>query len=226
MCSEKDCHFPGVSTDISSMPMHSKDLQIISPDLKKETGNITEHSDPKSADAMRTYHTGATRDTDQGKLDFEGFTNPFVRLRFAEYMHRHRKQSDGQLRDGDNWQKGMPLGDYLQSLIRHVEELDRWYRRGEVRPKTSRDPQDEEDVACAILFNAAGFLLDRLRRREYAPTYGTRAAESFAIRPDSGLDNKEGSTVSGVADRKEDLPSSRNDQGRDGLPNHPSNWSS
>ena len=54
---------------------------------------------------IRKFETGATRDTDEGKLDFEGFFSPIVMERFAEYMNKHRRQSDGQLRDSDNWQK-------------------------------------------------------------------------------------------------------------------------
>ena len=59
---------------------------------------------------IRTFKTGATRDTDEGKLDFEGFFSPIVMEAFAEYMNRHRRQSDGQLRDSDNWQKGFGKG--------------------------------------------------------------------------------------------------------------------
>lgn len=59
---------------------------------------------------IRKFDTGATRDTDEDKLDFEGFFSPIVMERFAEYMNKHRKQSDGQLRDSDNWQKGFGEG--------------------------------------------------------------------------------------------------------------------
>jgi len=33
----------------------------------------------------RTFDTGATRDTSQDKLDFEGFLSPLVIKRFGEY---------------------------------------------------------------------------------------------------------------------------------------------
>ena len=73
---------------------------------------------------IRKFKTGATRDTDEGKLDFEGFFSPIVIQKYAEYMNRHRKQSDGQLRDSDNWQKGFGKGKkhfitVMKSWFRH-----------------------------------------------------------------------------------------------------------
>ena len=69
--------------------------------------------------AVRTFDTGATRDTDDGKLDYEGFISPLVLERFARYMHTHRLQPDGTLRDSDNWQKGIPRDQYIKSAWRH-----------------------------------------------------------------------------------------------------------
>jgi hypothetical protein len=39
--------------------------------------------------------TGATRNLDEDKLDYEGFLSPYVLRRFAAYMHEHRKTPDG-----------------------------------------------------------------------------------------------------------------------------------
>ena len=47
---------------------------------------------------MRKFETGATRDEEIGKYDFEGFLAPTVLVRFAEYMHKHRIQADGNIR--------------------------------------------------------------------------------------------------------------------------------
>ena len=41
---------------------------------------------------MRKFETGATRNLDDGKFDFDGFLSPLTLKRFAEYMHKHRKQ--------------------------------------------------------------------------------------------------------------------------------------
>src|SRR6267142_2513848 len=74
----------------------------------------------------RLFPTGATRDTDKTKLDYEGFLSPRVLKRYAEYMHecRLRNIPPGQeLRSSDNWQKGIPKDAYMKSLLRHVMEI-------------------------------------------------------------------------------------------------------
>ena len=105
---------------------------------------------------MRYFDTGATRDSDDGKLDFEGFFSPYAMYRFAEYMHQHRHQADGHLRASDNWQKGIPQEAYMKSLFRHFMEL--WLRW---RDKCD-DQQAFQDALCAILFNAQGLLHERV----------------------------------------------------------------
>ena len=103
---------------------------------------------------MRQFETGATRDDDTEKLDFEGFISPAAMLLFAQYMREHRVQADGSLRDSDNWQKGMPRRQYMKSLIRHVWELWRIWR---VVPEA----EDKlVELLCAILFNVQGFLFE------------------------------------------------------------------
>lgn len=101
----------------------------------------------------RTFETGATRDTNQGKLALEAFLSPEVLLEYAEYLNKHRHQSDGKLRAGDNWQKGIPLDVYIDSLIRHVFELWKNHRRGLV----------DRDVVSAVMFNAMGYMFELIR---------------------------------------------------------------
>jgi hypothetical protein len=108
---------------------------------------------------MRNFDTGATRDTDEGKLDYEGFLSPAVLKRYAEYMHKCRVQADGKLRDADNWQKGIPQEAYKKSLHRHY--MDQWlYFRGE----TIDD--DIEEVLCAIMFNVQGLMFELLKEKK------------------------------------------------------------
>ncbi len=109
---------------------------------------------------VRSFKTGATRDSDEGKHDLEGFLSPIVINRFAEYMTKHRKQSDGSLRDGDNWQKGMPKDQYMKSLLRHIHDM--WL---EHRGLEGRD--DLEESICAVLFNTQGYLHELLKERKY-----------------------------------------------------------
>jgi len=104
----------------------------------------------------RYFESGATRDTDVGKLDFEGFLSPLVLERYAEYMNKHRIQSDGNLRDSDNWQKGIPVSQYLKSLWRHFFAVWKGHRQGEI----------SEDDICGVLFNTMGMLHEILKNKE------------------------------------------------------------
>jgi hypothetical protein len=112
---------------------------------------------------MRKFATGATRDADDGKYDYEGFLSPFALERFAAYMHKHRKQSDGELRDSDNWQKGMSEDVYLKSLWRHMHAAWTIHRGGEVTEIRNGLPVDMEEAVCGVLFNAMGILHERCR---------------------------------------------------------------
>lgn len=109
---------------------------------------------------MRKFESGATRDTEKGKLDYEGFNSPLVELCFAQYMQEHRVQADGEIRDSDNWQKGIPFDAYMKSMHRHFVDL--WlHHRG--FGKLATEPHIEK-VLCAIRFNINGYLFEWLRR--------------------------------------------------------------
>lgn len=110
-------------------------------------------------DEVRQFETGATRDTDSGKLDYEAFFSPAVMERYAEFMHKNRFQRNGKLRDGDNWQKGIPRQAYMKSLIRHVMELWLLWRDND------SGGHCREEVLCAIMFNAMGNLFEILREK-------------------------------------------------------------
>jgi hypothetical protein len=108
---------------------------------------------------LRQFETGATRDTDDGKLKYEGFFSPLVLRRRAQYMHKHRLQSDGTLRDPDNWQKGMPFDVLVDSGFRHFMEW--WlYERGD------NNTEDIEEALCGLMFNAETYLHQLLNQGE------------------------------------------------------------
>jgi hypothetical protein len=109
---------------------------------------------------MRNFESGATRDSEEDKLDYEGFLSPLVLRRYAQYMHTHRKQADGSLRDSDNWQKGIPPKVYMKSLIRHTFDL--WH----LRRNLPADQDDFENLLCAIMFNSMGLLYESQRSGE------------------------------------------------------------
>jgi hypothetical protein len=108
---------------------------------------------------IRKFDTGATRDTDENKYDYEGFYSPIVMERFAEYMTKHRIQSDGGLRASDNWQKGIPKDAYMKSGLRHVHD---WWKQ-----HRGYEGQDTlEDSLCAVLFNVQGYLFEILKAKK------------------------------------------------------------
>lgn len=116
--------------------------------------------DGLETEQMREFDTGATRTDDKDRLDYEGFLSPLVLARYAVFMHKHRKQADGNLRDSDNWQKGIPIKEYMKSKWRHF--MDTWvaYRTGSLHCNSS------EESLCAELFNTMGMLHELLSLRD------------------------------------------------------------
>lgn len=107
---------------------------------------------------MQTFDTGATRSNDEEKNDYEGFLSPRVIEAYGDYMHHHRKQADGVLRDSDNWQKGMPLPKYMKSLWRHFLHLWKLHRGLVVKDEDDGHLVTKQEALCAILFNVMGYL--------------------------------------------------------------------
>lgn len=113
---------------------------------------------------IRQYETGATRGSNQGKLDYTGFLSPIVLRRYAEFMHTHRIQDDGNLRDADNWKKGIPRQDYLESLHRHFMAV--WLLMDRQKAFDEKgQPVELEGELCAMLFNSMGLLHELLKDR-------------------------------------------------------------
>jgi hypothetical protein len=111
--------------------------------------------------SMRYFDTGATRDDDKDKLDPEGFLHPLFILEFSRYMHKHRFQADGHLRDSDNWQKGIPADACMKSAWRHF--LDWWLiHRGE--EGVARESLKE--ALMAIVFNVQAYILPLLKEKD------------------------------------------------------------
>lgn len=120
--------------------------------------------------AVRTFATGATRDSEVGKLDYEGFLSPRVLKAFARYMDHHRRQADGSLRDSDNWQRGIPPDAYMKSGWRHFMAWWAYHRNL---------PTDEGVVfaCCGVMFNVMGYLHEHLK--EHPELIGDNEAVQF-----------------------------------------------
>jgi hypothetical protein len=118
---------------------------------------------------IRTFATGATRDTDQGKPDFDGFLSPLVLEEYGRYMHKHRVQSDGSLRDSDNWQKGIPRPQYLKSMFRHFLDVWRLHRGYKTTDAKTGVKLTLREALTALLFNVMGYLHELLKEELATP---------------------------------------------------------
>lgn len=135
------------------------DLQLVTTDAVEI---LKDRYETKDTPKMCVFESGATRNIDTNKLDYDGFLSPLAIKRFAQYMHKHRFQADGTLRDSDNWQKGIPKERYRKSLWRHFVDL--WSMLRGWITKTD-EGEDVEELLCAILFNTQGLLHEILKEK-------------------------------------------------------------
>jgi hypothetical protein len=115
-------------------------------------------------DVMARFDSGANRTSDRGKLDYEGFLSSLALKRYAEYMHKHRSTPDGDFRESDNWQLGIPIKNYAKSLWRHFMDAWGFYRGWD----WEHDADYIEEALCAIMFNAMGWLHEVLKAKKEA----------------------------------------------------------
>ena len=127
--------------------------------MLKFSGGSSARPKPQPPSKIRTFESGATRDTDEGKYDYEGFLSPLVLERYAQYMHKHRVQADGELRDSDNWQKGITKDAYMKSAFRHF--MAWWKEHRNIKAKDGI-----EEALVAIIFNASGYLFEILKEKK------------------------------------------------------------
>jgi hypothetical protein len=111
---------------------------------------------PAAQKGMRAFSTGATRNADASRPDYEGFLSPLALEAFGVYMHFHRNLPDGSLRESDNWQKGIPQDAYLKSLWRHFFDVWKFFRGGKIK-------EGIVFALCACLFNIQGLLHEYLK---------------------------------------------------------------
>jgi hypothetical protein len=114
------------------------------------------------------YDSGATRDSRENKPVFTQFLSHEVMRSFGAYMHANRTQADGVVRSGDNWKKGMPEQDYLDSLFRHF--IDAW------EAFEGGDRSKLEESLNGVLFNAMGLQYENLKVKQDDDT-------SFTVMP-------------------------------------------
>jgi hypothetical protein len=113
--------------------------------------------------ATRVFNTGASRNSDEGKFDYDGFLSPTVLKSYAEYMHKMRYLEDGTMRDSDNWQKGIPKSQYMKSMWRHFMDVWTTRRDGTTSDGSKVSPDDKIEQLNALLFNVMGLLHEELK---------------------------------------------------------------
>lgn len=121
---------------------------------------------------MRSFDTGATRNLEEGKPDYEGFLSPLVMVAFGRYMNLNRVLPDGAKRDSDNWQLGIPMDAYMKSGWRHM--IDLWLHHRNY-PNLARE--GVVFACCAVLFNIQGYLHEYLKKHP-------NALDSVEAKPD------------------------------------------
>lgn len=108
---------------------------------------------------MRTFETGATRDSIEGKPEYSRYLSPLVIRRYGEYMRKHQVQPDGQVRPGNNWQRGISLESYMDSGCRHM--MDWWLEHDGYESR-----EGLEEALMGVIFNAMGYAYEILKEKE------------------------------------------------------------
>lgn len=132
------------------MPIPIEELQKMM-ERQQAAARINAHTDKHGA--IRTFATGATRSPLGEKLQFEGYLNPLVLKRFAEYMRKHQTDSAGNQRAADNWQKNIDMASLCDSKTRH--DMDVWLHS---RGYDAEAAEPLEEALCACLFNTMALL--------------------------------------------------------------------
>ena len=145
---------------------------------------------PDAGRAKRVFETGASRNADTGKLDYEAVLSPAVLERYAQYLHAHRVMEDGTLREMDNWQKGIPQSVYVKSAWRHFVEWWKWTRSPQVADKVI------EEAVCGVLFNVMGWLHEHLKAKA---ARAAAASQSYPAQSGQSPGGQTGHSPGGVA---------------------------
>jgi len=152
-CDKKDQYFP-----IAHEPVNL--CEDFKPKIPVGENIRTGHEEDTT---IRTFDSGATRDTVEGKLDYVKALCPLVLRRYVQYLDKHRLQPDGGMRDFDNWKQGMPRETYHSSKGRHF--FADWLLEEGYAVEDNHGPVDEEDALCGELFNTMGKLREILRAK-------------------------------------------------------------
>lgn len=94
---------------------------------------------------IRKFKTGATRNTNEDKLEIHRFLCAECIKIWCEYMHKHRKQGKN-IREPDNWKKKIPNEELLASATRHWHD---WW----LEDTGFKSREGLNDALCGVIFN-------------------------------------------------------------------------
>jgi len=100
--------------------------------------NETKFTAVKDSGERQQFSTGSVRDTQVGKGRFDLIPTDALRRLAQHYENGARKYGDR------NWEKGQPLGRYLDSAFRHLVNV--------------LDGKTDEDHASAVSWNLFGYI--------------------------------------------------------------------
>lgn len=113
------------------------------------------------------FDTGAIRDTQDGKEDYIETLSWTALKRYAQYMTgKKAKYGEG------NFKKGIPIKNYEQSLVRHVQKyMENKYEGGFI--------EKDYDHLSAIVFNTFGIMHEQERMIKDAEKLWEKGKEQY-----------------------------------------------
>ena len=128
----------------------------------EEKSAVSEQFNDMRTATIRVFDSGATRSAQADKPEYAGYLSPQVIQAFGRYMFKHQLQADGTLRESRNWQKGIPLESYMQSMFRHFVEV--WTLHEQ---RTEADNHDAMmEALMALMFNVQGYAHEYMKGGE------------------------------------------------------------
>lgn len=157
------CKVSNILDDLSPVRKLDKDFDFANGMLLPPKHHNCHCSKSIDKPSIRKFASGAWRDVDDNKLDYEACISPIVDHSYAAFIHSHRKQPDGTMRPDDNWQKGIDKSEYLKSLCRHVQDLRMLHDGYEVLDEKDGHSITIEEACNGIRFNNQGYLFEELK---------------------------------------------------------------
>jgi len=118
---------------------------------------------------IRVFESGAKRDSDKHKLDYDGALSPEVLRAFAIFMDFNRQMADGSSRSVADWKQGVPLDVYMKSAMRHFMS---WW----LAHHGNQTSEDRVWALLALLFNLQGYLHEWMKAHPSALALSLSAA--------------------------------------------------